>query len=74
MRPEYRFDYSMAMRGKYHKRLLAQGANVIMLEPDVAKAFTDSAAVNDALRSFIDLAEKAKRLTKPARSRIAARR
>ena len=42
--PEYDFDYSKAVRGKYHKRLMAEGANIVMLEPDVAKAFVDSAA------------------------------
>jgi hypothetical protein len=51
LRPEYDFDYSKAIRGKYYKRILTEGANVVMLEPDVAKAFVDSAAVNDALRS-----------------------
>jgi hypothetical protein len=47
LRPEYNFDYSKAVRGKYFKRLLDEGANVIVLEPDIAKAFTNSAAVND---------------------------
>ena len=62
--PEYDFDYSKAVRGKYHKRLLAEGANIVMLEPDVAKAFVDSAAVNDALRSLLDLTKTTQRLTK----------
>ena len=39
MRPEYEFDYSKAVRGKYYKRLLKEGANVVVLERDVAKAF-----------------------------------
>jgi len=46
LRPEYDFDYSKAVRGKYRKRLLSEGSNIVVLEPDVAKAFTDSAAVN----------------------------
>ena len=54
LRPEYNFDYSKAVRGKYFKRLLEEGANVVVLEPDVAKAFGNSAAVNDALRSLLD--------------------
>jgi len=58
LRPEYNFDYSKAVRGKYYKRILEEGANVVMLEPDVAKVFTDSAAVNDALRSLLDLAKQ----------------
>ncbi|MGR3178388.1 MAG: hypothetical protein ACUZ8E_10070 [Candidatus Anammoxibacter sp.] len=55
LRPEYSFNYSKAVRGKYHKRIQEEGANVVMLEPDVAKAFVDSASVNDALRSLIGL-------------------
>jgi len=39
LRPEYNFDYSKGMRGKYFKRMLKEGANVAVLEPDVAKAF-----------------------------------
>ena len=64
LRPEYDFDYSKALRGKYHKRLLTEGANIVMLEPDVAKAFVDSAAVNDALRSLLDLTKTTQRLTR----------
>jgi len=64
LRPEYNFDYSQAVRGKYFKRLLEEGANVVVLEPDVAKAFGNSAAVNDALRSLLDLTRATQRLTK----------
>ncbi|MDN3511825.1 MAG: hypothetical protein NG784_11065 [Candidatus Jettenia sp.] len=53
LRPEYNFDYSKAVRGKYYKRISEEGANVVMLEPDVAKVFVDSASVNDALRSCL---------------------
>jgi hypothetical protein len=53
LRSEYNFDYSKAVRGKYYRRLLKEGANVVVLEPDVAKAFRNSAAVNDALRSLL---------------------
>ena len=53
MRPEYDFDYAHADRGKYFRLLLKEGANVVVLEPDVAKAFRGSKAVNDALRSLI---------------------
>jgi len=69
LRPEYDFDYSKAVRGKYHKRLMAEGANIVMLEPDVAKAFVDSAAVNDALRSLLDLTKTTQRLTKKSSGR-----
>ena len=53
LRPEYNFDYSKAVRGKYYRRLLKEGSNVVVLEPDVAKAFPNSDAVNDALRSVL---------------------
>jgi hypothetical protein len=63
LRPEYHFDYSKAVRGKFYRRLLKEGANVIVLEPDVAKAFRDSTAVNDALRSLLKVARSSRRLT-----------
>ncbi len=58
LRPEYDFDYSKAIRGKYHKRLSEEGANIVVLEPDVAKAFPTEESVNEALRSLINLAQK----------------
>ena len=74
LRPEYDFDYSKAIRGKYYKRILEEGANVVMLEPDVAKAFVDSAAVNDALRSLLVLTKTTQRLTKKSSGRGIATR
>ena len=74
LHPEYNFDYSKAVRGKYYKRILDERANVVMLEPDVAKAFVDSAAVNDALRSLLDLTRTTQRLTKHSSGRSVARR
>jgi len=46
------YDFSNAVVGKYAKQY-AEGTNVVVLEPDVAKVFTDSAAVNQALRQLI---------------------
>ena len=63
LQSEYVFDYSKAVRGKYYRRLMKEGANVVVLEPDVAKAFRDSAAVNDALRSLLEVSETTRRLT-----------
>jgi hypothetical protein len=62
MRAEYEFDYSKAVRGKYYKRLLKEGSNVVILDRDVAKAFPDSASVNKALRSVLK-AKRPRRLT-----------
>lgn len=61
LRPEYEFDYRNAVRGKYYKRILKDGANVAVLEPDIAKAFPSSAAVNDALRVVLKAGEAARR-------------
>ncbi len=63
LRPEYTFDYAKAVRGKYYRRLLKAGANVVVLEPDVAKVFRDSTTVNDALRSLLKVAHSSRRLT-----------
>ena len=63
LRPEYDFDYKKAVRGKYAKRLIDEGANIVVLESDVAKAFGNSAAVNAALRSLLDLTRSTQRLT-----------
>ena len=52
--PQY--DFTGAVRGKYYERY-RQGTNVVLLDPDVAAAFKDSAAVNDALRLLVSLAK-----------------
>ena len=46
------YDFSQAIRGKYTRRY-AQGANVVILEPDVAKVFPTSKAANSSLRKII---------------------
>ena len=69
LRPEYKFDYSKAIRGKYYKRILSEGSNVVILEPDIARAFVDSAAVNDALRSLLNLTKTTQRLTRKSSGR-----
>lgn len=51
MRAEY--DFSGAVRGKYYQRYL-ESTNVVVLDPDVAKRFKNSTAVNEALRSLTD--------------------
>ncbi|HXP62701.1 MAG TPA: hypothetical protein VN829_19535 [Dongiaceae bacterium] len=52
LRPDY--DFSRGVRGKYARRY-PHGANVVVLEPDVAKAFPNSAAVNSSLRALAAL-------------------
>jgi hypothetical protein len=46
------YDFSQGERGKYARRY-AQGTNVIVLEPDVAKVFPNSKVVNHSLRGII---------------------
>ena len=56
------YDFSKGVRGKYVGRF-AQGANVVVLDPDVAEVFADSESVNQALRALAGIiqhrAEKA---------------
>jgi hypothetical protein len=49
MLPEY--DFSDGVRGKYVDRF-AEGCKVVVLDPDVARVFTDSESVNRALRAL----------------------
>jgi len=53
MKSEY--DIRGGVRGKYYDRYRT-GSNVILLDPDVAAVFHDSASVNRALRVLIDAA------------------
>jgi len=55
MLPEY--DFSKGVRGKYAKRY-AEGTNIVLLEPDVAKVFKNAESVNSALRGLIEVAGK----------------
>ncbi|MFH0765587.1 MAG: hypothetical protein V2A61_04115 [Calditrichota bacterium] len=57
MRPEYDFDMSKAIRGKYAKRIKEEGSNVILLDADVYEVFTDSKSVNETLRQVIAISE-----------------
>ncbi|HKO36421.1 MAG TPA: hypothetical protein VJV21_08075 [Pyrinomonadaceae bacterium] len=45
-------NFSGAVRGKYYDRA-TQGTNVVLLEPDVAQVFRDSAVVSQALREYL---------------------
>lgn len=58
MREEY--DFSGGVRGKYSSRF-AEGSNVIVLDPDVAKVFGDAEAVNEALRLLANSARESQR-------------
>ncbi|MGH2374895.1 MAG: hypothetical protein ACREOC_14560 [Gemmatimonadales bacterium] len=53
--PEY--DFSKGRRNPYAARLAA-GSHIVILEPDVAEVFPDSAAVNDALRALAGIIQE----------------
>ena len=57
MLPEY--DFSKGTRGKYANRFKT-GTNIIVLEPDLAKIFPDSNAVNETLRAVAKIALRAR--------------
>ena len=54
LRSEYDLNELLkgGVRGKYVERYRA-GTNLVLLKPDVAKAFPTAAAVNEALRLVI---------------------
>jgi hypothetical protein len=59
MREEY--DFSGGVRGKYYEAYQKANniliTNTVILDPDVAQVFPDSAAVNEALRLLTKLAK-----------------
>jgi hypothetical protein len=57
LRPEYRRkDFGPMVRGKYAARM-KEGSNIVVLDPDVAEAFPNGEAVNQALRALLKLAK-----------------
>ncbi len=71
LRPDYRReDLGRGVRGK-HTEAYRAGANLVLLKPDVAAAFPTEQAVNDALRSLIEIARKSAepRMGRPPRKR-----
>ena len=53
LRREYkRSDFGRLARGKYARRV-TEATNVVVLDPQVAKAFPNDRAVNKALRGLI---------------------
>jgi hypothetical protein len=51
------YDFSRAVRGKHHAAYKA-GSNVVVLDPDVAKAFPNATSVNRALRMLLHVPKK----------------
>lgn len=63
------YDFSGGVRGKYAARY-AEGTNVIVLAPDVAKVFPDSVAVNEALRTLVRMSAKTVRAKAALKKRV----
>jgi hypothetical protein len=58
LRSEYkREDLGRGLRGKYFESY-HKGTNLVLLSPDVAKAFPSEESVNDALRFLINVTQK----------------
>jgi len=70
LRPEYkRADFRTLVRGNYAQRVV-EATNVVVLEPQVAKAFPNDRAVNRALRGLLrDRKSSARPATRSTRTR-----
>ena len=67
--PELKRDeLGKGVRGKYLKHFM-QGSNVVVLQPEIQKAFPDSEAVNKALARMLALSQETQGLTNKVKSR-----
>ena len=75
LRAEYRReDLGEMVRGKYAQRC-REASNVVVISPDVQKAFPNAQAVNEALRGLLELAQATgltSRTTRLSRKRAAS--
>ena len=65
MRPEY--DFSRAVPGATAARY-AQGANVVVIDPDILDVFPTGASVNEALRALAPILRQSRLATARRRS------
>ncbi len=69
-----REQLGVGVRGKYFERY-TQGSNVVVLQPEIQKAFPTSEAVNNALAKMLAWAEEMQGLTgrppRTSRKRVA---
>jgi hypothetical protein len=61
-----REQLGVGVRGKYFKHF-TQGSNVVVLQPEIQKAFPTSEAVNKALASMLAFAQETQGLTRRAK-------
>ena len=63
LRPEYnREDLGKGVRGKFLNSY-NKGTNLVLLNPEIAKAFSSSAAVNEALTNLLQFTKQTAKLT-----------
>jgi len=59
LRPEYkRSDFGRMVRGKYAEALKEE-SNIVVLDPEISKAFPNDKAVNDALHGLLQVVKAA---------------
>ena len=73
------YDFTGGVRGKYARRY-AEGTNVVMLDPDVARVFPNREAVNETLRAVAQIVQiqerrriRADKAVPPGRGSVAIR-
>ncbi|MGH7962826.1 MAG: hypothetical protein ACRERD_13520 [Candidatus Binatia bacterium] len=74
------YDFTGGVRGKYAQRY-AEGTNVVVLDPDVARLFPNREAVNETLRAVAQIVQiqerrrgRANQTTAPDRRPITVRK
>ena len=74
------YDFTGGVRGKYARRY-AEGTNVVVLDPDVARLFPNREAVNETLRAVAQIVQiqerrqgRANQATAPDRRPLAGRK
>jgi hypothetical protein len=74
LRSEYtRSDFEKLERGKYYHRV-KESSNVVVLDPEVAAVFPNSAAVDKALHSLIEVGSSVSRVRSDSKRRSRLRR
>jgi hypothetical protein len=62
-----REQLGVGVRGKYHKQF-TRGSNVVVLQPEIQKAFPTSEAVNKALANMLAFTQEAQTITHAKRT------
>lgn len=63
------YDFTGGVRGKYARRY-AEGSNVVVLDPDVARLFPNREAVNDTLRAVAQIVQIQERRRGAAKKKV----